>query len=236
MAKGGGGAWKVAYADFVTAMMALFMVLWIVAQDEEILLYTSQYFQNPFDAPFNDSSGIMPEANSMVKTPSNGDDLTSGNQQSTMFLQSLMEELRRVVNTEQFDAHEQPVDISIVSDGLRVIVYNRAQRPLFEEDSAVLTPWGEILLQNLAWVLDQHSFRVRVDAHSAKPHANTSGGADLWALTSARANTARRTLVKYALGRDKIDRLTGFADTRPLEDLAPEEPSNDRLEISLALD
>ena len=56
----GGGAWKVAYADFVTAMMALFMVLWISAQDKEILIATSQYFQNPFRSPIDASSGVMP--------------------------------------------------------------------------------------------------------------------------------------------------------------------------------
>src|ERR1700709_730392 len=55
-----GGAWKVAYADFVTAMMALFMVLWISAQDEKILISTSRYFQTPFNSPMKESSGILP--------------------------------------------------------------------------------------------------------------------------------------------------------------------------------
>ena len=57
---GHGGAWKVAYADFVTAMMALFMVLWISAQDKEILIATSQYFQNPFRSPMDATSGVLP--------------------------------------------------------------------------------------------------------------------------------------------------------------------------------
>ena len=57
---GSGGAWKVAYADFVTAMMALFMVLWISSQDEKILIATSKYFQNPFSSPMNATSGVLP--------------------------------------------------------------------------------------------------------------------------------------------------------------------------------
>src|SRR5213592_4083857 len=66
-----GGAWKVAYADFVTAMMALFMVLWISSQDEKILIATSKYFQNPFTSPLNASSGVMP-FNSNKSTQSEG--------------------------------------------------------------------------------------------------------------------------------------------------------------------
>src|SRR5688572_30388021 len=70
---GSGGAWKVAYADFVTAMMALFMVLWISAQEKEILISTSQYFQNPFRSPMDASSGVMP-FNSNKTSQNNGKD------------------------------------------------------------------------------------------------------------------------------------------------------------------
>src|SRR5438045_8982314 len=66
-----GGAWKVAYADFVTAMMALFMVLWISAQDQKILIATSKYFQNPFHSPMDANSGVMP-FNSTQSTQSSG--------------------------------------------------------------------------------------------------------------------------------------------------------------------
>ncbi len=68
-----GGAWKVAYADFVTAMMALFMVLWISAQDEKILIATSKYFQNPFTSPVNATNGVMP-FNSSKSSQSQGKD------------------------------------------------------------------------------------------------------------------------------------------------------------------
>src|SRR4051812_24969426 len=68
-----GGAWKVAYADFVTAMMALFMVLWISAQDKEILIATSHYFQNPFRSPMNATSGVLP-FNSNKTSNSSGQD------------------------------------------------------------------------------------------------------------------------------------------------------------------
>src|SRR3982750_1403446 len=68
-----GGAWKVAYADFVTAMMALFMVLWISSQDEKILIATAKYFQNPFNSPLNASSGVMP-FNTNKATKSEGRD------------------------------------------------------------------------------------------------------------------------------------------------------------------
>src|SRR5271165_439763 len=80
-----GGAWKVAYADFVTAMMALFMVLWISAQDKKILLATSRYFQQPFHSPFEDHSGMMP-FNKELRDGSGGkkdnDDASSGRSKS----------------------------------------------------------------------------------------------------------------------------------------------------------
>src|SRR5689334_23513360 len=67
---GSGGAWKVAYADFVTAMMALFMVLWISAQDKEILIATSEYFQNPFRSPMDATSGVLPFNNNKTANSS----------------------------------------------------------------------------------------------------------------------------------------------------------------------
>src|SRR3954468_6547462 len=78
-----GGAWKVAYADFVTAMMALFMVLWICAQDKKILIATSRYFQNPFNSPMTATSGIMPMDTNKPTKPQ-GDDSGAENQDSSM--------------------------------------------------------------------------------------------------------------------------------------------------------
>src|SRR5271156_3727544 len=83
MAGGGGGAWKVAYADFVTAMMALFMVLWISAQDKKILIATSHYFQSPFNSPLADHSGVMPfNKDSNDSSTPKGED-SSGKQKSS---------------------------------------------------------------------------------------------------------------------------------------------------------
>ena len=100
-----GGAWKVAYADFVTAMMALFMVLWISAQDNKILIATSQYFQNPFHSPMDATSGVLP-FNSNKTTHSEGKDAGDAKEQSNnkqvqlSFLNSVAAEFYRLLHVD----------------------------------------------------------------------------------------------------------------------------------------
>ena len=140
MAGGGGGAWKVAYADFVTAMMALFMVLWISSQDQEILIATSQYFQQPFNAPMEASSGVL--SNSAAEsvnenTPTTITDLS--------LLNKLAEEFYRLLDIEE-NQDQAPVDVQVTNDGLRVTVFNHAAHEVFVEGTAEFTPWGKFLV------------------------------------------------------------------------------------------
>src|SRR6185369_16332499 len=101
-----GGAWKVAYADFVTAMMALFMVLWISAQDQRILLATSKYFQNPFHSPMNANSGVMP-FNSNKSSQSQGKDagdqkeVSRDKQIQMTFLNTVASDFYRLLHLDQ---------------------------------------------------------------------------------------------------------------------------------------
>ncbi len=225
-----GGAWKVAYADFVTAMMALFMVLWISSQDKQILLATSSYFKQPFNALTKNSVGI-------VKTDDSGARRTDKSKASSAaanldLLTALAKELNRMLKVSDVAA-EKPVDMEITSDGLKVTLYDRQSQPLFEKNSAKPTAWGTFVLQNLAWLAEHNNLRMTIDGHTATGFVPISKDYGAWELSADRANASRRLMEFYAVDPQKIERVTGYADTRPLPKLSPESESNQRITISL---
>lgn len=234
-----GGAWKVAYADFVTAMMALFMVLWISAQDQKILIATSRYFQNPFHSPMNATSGVLPY-NSNQTTHSEGRDQGTEKEQSRdkqvemTFLNTVAADFYRLLHLDQ-NLEDKPIDIQVTSDGLRITLFDRAKRPLFKNDSTDFTEWGKFIMQNLAWMIDRHQFRVTIDGHTRAPEPAVKSDDHGWDLSAARANASRRTLVYYAVDPGLIERVTGYASTHPLPQQPPSAESNQRVTISLAL-
>ncbi len=232
--KGGGhhgGAWKVAYADFVTAMMALFMVLWICSQDKKILLATSKYFKQPFKALDDRSAGIMQgkESGSMGKDPTR-DSVTAAN---LAFLKALASELNKMLNV-QAAMEEKPVDVQITSDGLRVILYERTKHAVFKAGSAELTEWGSYILQNLAWLIDRDGLKVFIEGHTAAGQEPRSADYGPWELTIDRANVVRRTLIKYAVSEKGFERVTGYADSQPLPNKPADSQENERISISLS--
>src|SRR3954462_6237281 len=172
---GSGGAWKVAFADFMTAMMALFLVLWISAQDKKILIATSQYFKNPFNSPLDKSAGVMPVNNRTTSSPSSddGSKATEGKRIETVFLNSVAADFFKLLHLDE-KAVDKPVDISVTSDGLRVTLYDRPKQRLFVKDSAEFTEWGTYAMQGLAWTIDRQHFRVQIDGHTMhSPEENT---------------------------------------------------------------
>jgi len=237
-----GGAWKVAYADFVTALMALFMVLWICAQDKQILLATSRYFQSPFKTAMTANSGVMPYQKSQSQSNSSSEQDAEGQNQASdknkqielSFLNAVAADFYRLLHLDE-DLDQKPIDIAVTSDGLRVTLFDRAKQPLFTENGTEFTPWGKYVMQNLAWLVDRHRFHVTIDGHTRTkadyPRADYGG----WELSADRANAARRSLVYYAVDSGLIERVTGYADTQPLSGEAPDSRANERLTLSLAL-
>ncbi len=233
-----GGAWKVAFADFMTAMMALFLVLWISAQDQKILIATAQYFRNPFNSPTNQSSGVMP-FNSNKSTSASGND--EGNdkvpenkkQIQIAFLNSVAADYTRLLHLDE-DLADKPIDIQVTSDSLRVTLFDRASRPLFVKGTAEFTDWGRYAMQGLAWMIERHHFRVTIDGHTSAA-VDKSPEYTGWELSADRANASRRSLVHYAVDAKYIERVTGYADTRPLPGEKPEAQANARVTLSLSL-
>jgi chemotaxis protein MotB len=239
-----GGAWKVAYADFVTAMMALFMVLWISAQDKKILLATSKYFQRPFHAPFDDHSGIMPY-NKQRNDGSGGDKnededaskakgASDARQIELDFLNSVAADYKRLLRVDE-DLEQKSIDVQVTSDGLRITLFDRAKRPLFSDKSTEFTNWGNFVMQNLAWLIERDHFKVIIDGHTRSNLQMSGDTYTPWELSADRANAARRILVHYAVDPKEVERVTGYADTKPMDGEPAESESNQRITLSLSL-
>lgn len=234
-----GGAWKVAYADFVTAMMALFMVLWISAQDQKILIATSQYFQNPFRSPMDATSGVLPfnsdkSTNSKGENEGNEKEDAKRKQIEMTFLNTVAADFYRLLHLDN-DLESKPIDIQVTSDGLRITLFDRAKQPLFAGNTAEFTEWGKFVMQNLSWSIDRHQFRVTIDGHTKSNIDLGREDYSPWELSADRANAARRSLVYYAVEPGLIERITGYADTRPLPGESADSESNQRITLSLTL-
>lgn len=234
-----GGAWKVAYADFVTAMMALFMVLWISAQDEEILIATAQYFQNPFSSPMDATSGILDEKRSnpnskMSMQEGDSSGASDPNSPDIAYLNSLAQEFYRLLNLDE-DFEKRPIDIEITSDGLRLSLFDHSDQPFFKPYSAEFTEWGSFVLENLAWVIDRHRFHVVIEGHTPRDFVMPTEAYSVWELSADRANSARRALTRYAVRPERIDRVVGLADREPARGFPPDSDSNQRVTLGLTI-
>ncbi len=230
---GGGGAWKVAYADFVTAMMALFMVLWISAQDQEILIATSRYFQQPFNSPMDASSGVISMKGSASATESINESSSSSITDLNL-LNKLAQDFYKLLNIDE-NRNEAPVDIQVTNDGLRITMFNRSEFAIFEPGNAEFTEWGRFVVQNLAWLIARNQFKIRIDGHAAAGFKSPKPEYTAWELSSDRANAMRRGLQYYAVPPDRFERVTGFGDTVPLAGKTADAPANERVEISLVI-
>lgn len=231
-----------AFADFMTAMMAFFLVMWLSAQDKEVLIATSRYFQNPFNSPHESKSGLLDFDSTRPANRESGDtnnDKKPGNTTAAQsidlqFLNSVAKDVYRLLNLDDSLA-DKPIDVQVTSDGLRVILYDRARQPLFEERSARFTPWGEFVMQGMAWMIERNGFFVVIEGHTRAGLLLDRADYGAWELSADRANAARRSLVRYAIDEKLVERVTGYADTRAAPQVDPASESNQRVTLSLRL-
>ncbi len=230
-----GGAWKVAYADFVTAMMALFMVLWLTAQDENLKQDLAKYFQDPYNTPMDNSMGVI-ESTSEGQV-SNMDGQSKGKAEISDFkvLYDMAQEFMRLLNIESANPDQKPIDLDVTSDGLRVTLYDRDAHPFFVENSADYTPWGSFVIETLAWLVQRHSFMVRVDGYVSEGFEGDGWDYTAWELSSDRANSTRRLLERYGVREGQFQSVTAHGTKDPLPFVHPSSESNDRVSISLVL-
>lgn len=234
-----GGAWKVAYADFITAMMALFMVLWISAQDDEIKLATSEYFANPMPVFQNTQKSVAIQGGEGNSGAAEKNKVTTDAQADTAvdlaFLHSVEKEMKQVLNLDDAKTDEhRPIEIVTTDDGLKLIVYDQTERPLFESETALLTEWGNFVLQNLAWLVERYPYKIRIDGF-APPGKYGKVDYGPWELATDRANAARRALQQYAVDERKILKVSGYAGSVLAPELSNRSNANQRIEVSLVI-
>lgn len=234
--KGGGGSWKVAYADFVTAMMALFLVLWITSQDKKVKEAIELTFKHPFMRGPRQSSGIIPNTVESVRGRSLAGQYESPSPLEMDMLRHLNDDLLKVLGTNNEYQRNQSVKLEFTEKGLNVNVLNRTQKPIFEPNTARFTEYGRWVFSTLAWEIARYKrFAVEVEGHTPTGETAIDGATDKWDLTSSRANAARRLLVNSGVASDQIAKVAGYGDTLPMAEAAPTDEINSRITVLLTV-
>ena len=240
MSKGGGGAWKVAYADFVTAMMALFMVLWILGSEDELLEQLQEYFRNP-PSPFTSETGKFVTETGKFSGHTSADDKEAFyDRLDPAILKGIVNEFYRALNIEQDQDRVSPVDITVTADGLRVALYDRQDTPLFQSDRLELTVWADFLAQNLAWLIARYPFDIVVESYANEipvlPGFEWADGASAWELSARRGNIFRKRLQFYANEQLDFRSIVGYGSMAPLTEADNQlGKTNQRISLSLSL-
>jgi chemotaxis protein MotB len=228
-----GGAWKVAYADFVTAMMALFMVLWLTAQDQRIKEAVERAFRNPFSAVTKESVGIIPNKETQAVKSDKGN-FDSASAVELAILRRLNDDLNKLLQSNPEDAQDDPVKMEMMPEGLRISVFDRARKAVFEPNSEKLTEYGRWIFSTLAWEVSRfEGFTIELEGHTERGHPAVREDYGNWELSADRANTSRRVLMDNGVHPAQIKKVAGFADTMPMADVAPEDEANRRVAVLL---
>lgn len=234
--KGGhhGGAWKVAYADFVTAMMALFLVLWLTSQDQKIKEAIQRSFTNPFSAITKESTGIIPNKDRQMVRSTTGN-FDSASAIELAMLRRLSQDLLSLLKSKQEQPEQDPLRLDMVPEGLRVSVFDRGRQPVFKSDSAQFTEYGQWVFSTLAWQIARftNSLFVELEGHTPSSDSTNAAPDSAWGLTTDRANNARRMLVENGVLKTQIRKVAGFADTQPMKGQDPSDESNRRVTVLL---
>jgi chemotaxis protein MotB len=233
-----GGAWKVAYADFVTAMMALFLVLWLTAQDTRIKEAVERAFRNPFSAVNKESTGIIPnkdkDASPSSQSKSRGS-FQSVNALEAEMLRHITEDLSKMLQGP--NEEQKSVQLELTPDGLRINVFDRSHKPIFERDSDVFTTYGAWVFSTLAWEISRYqTFRIELEGHTEASTQNGREAHGKWELSAERANAARRKLMQSGVQAAQVFKVSGFADTQPIVDVPPSAEVNRRVTVLLKVE
>ena len=224
-----GGAWKVAYADFVTAMMALFLVLWLVSQaDQKLKEAIANYFRSPgvFDTL---QGGILSQAKKVSQEP---EGLTSKDNEQMLFntAQKLQEQFEK---RPEFSKYKDQVKIEITDEGLKIQLVDEADRVSFPSGSSQLTTDAVAILQAIAADLCVLPNKINIGGHTDSRALAAANGYTNWELSTDRANAARRLLESSCVQPAQINRIIGFADTVPLVPSDPYAAANRRISITV---
>jgi chemotaxis protein MotB len=214
-----GGAWKVAYADFVTAMMALFIVLWLMNSNAEIQQAVGGYFRDPQGYSKDIGSGLAGSGEKMVLQP----------QDMAQLREKIQDVLKRLPEL-QGNLKNQ-VQMTVTGEGLRIELLETEKGVFFDTGNAKPTTTAEHLLASMAGELGKLPNTIAIEGHTdSRPFAG-NGTYTNWELSSDRANTARRLMQAAGVRTDQIKQVRGFADQRLKVAAKPDDASNRRVSV-----
>ena len=238
-----GGAWKIAYADFVTAMMAFFLLMWLLSSvSQGALAGISEYFRTPLKVALLGGDGAG-DATSPIK--GGGEDLTrsagqvnrsnivTDERKERVLLNKLSQKITQAIESNQtLKQFKDQITLEMTPEGLRVQIIDEKNRPMFDSGSASLLPHTRLLLQEMAKILNDVPNRLSISGHTdATPFAAGERGYSNWELSADRANAARRELLLGGMTEQKMLRVTGLAAANPLDQTNPTNPINRRITI-----
>jgi chemotaxis protein MotB len=217
-----GGAWKVAYADFVTAMMSLFIVLWLMGSSEQVKKAVAGYF--------NDPKGT---ANLLGTTMSgNGVAVETESEANQQKLQQLKEKLEQEIKARQdLEKLSKQIEITITPEGLRIELLEGKNGTFYQSGSAQLSANGQELLALLAAELKTLPNKLLIEGHTDAAQYSNDANYSNWELSADRANAARRLLQQDGVRRDQVTQVRGYADQFLRVQSNPYDPSNRRISI-----
>jgi chemotaxis protein MotB len=254
-----GGAWKIAYADFVTAMMAFFLLMWVLGSTTAgDLAGISSYFQNPMRVSMSGGQGSG-ETTRIIKGGGDNISKTAGVESKA----DADTEQRRVSDSSVTDVENARKDrtkneavkseieksveadaelknvkgqlfMDITSEGLRIQVVDEKGKPLFNSGGVVPSVAARRLLRVIGKSLNDNTGKIRIEGHTdAAKFSNGEAGYTNWELSSERANVARREMIAGGLAPSNVAQVIGFADTIPLNPGDLSDPLNRRISITL---
>ncbi len=253
-----GGAWKIAYADFVTAMMAFFLLMWLLGSTAKgDLQGIAAYFASPLKVAMAGGDGA---GNSSSVIPGGGTDLSkvhgqvrrSDSAEDTnrrMDLNSRAERARQdaariralhakidamITENAKLNEYRSQIRIDVTPDGLQIQIVDDQNRPMFDSGSALVKPYMRDILGAIGSALGGVENRVSLAGHTdATPYGNGERGYSNWELSADRANASRRELVAAGMPDAKLARVVGLAASDPLEPTNPRAAINRRITITI---
>ena len=251
-----GGAWKIAYADFVTAMMAFFLLMWLLGSTAKgDLEGIAEYFKNPLKVSMQGGSGSG-DSSSVIK--GGGQDITRQAGQvkkgeteaekksynlkaakaeleklEAQRLSILKQKLEAAIDTNPtLKQFKRQLLLDITADGLRIQIVDEQNLPMFKLAIADLQSYTKIILREIGGVLNDVPNRVSLSGHTdATVYANGGRGYGNWELSADRANASRRELISGGMDEAKMLRVVGLGSSVPFGDAAPTDPINRRISI-----
>lgn len=241
-----GGAWKIAYADLVTAMMAFFLLMWLLnSANSNTKTGLAKYFaEGPdfFKTPEGmailsaHNQGILPGGRGLKPMPDLGDaeSLTTeeaAGEKERQAMENTAQAIEQAFASDQLlQAFQDQISMDFTDEGLRIQVQDKAAQVLFDSGSARLKPYTLSILKEIATELGKLPNRVVIGGHTDSVQYPSQAYTN-WELSAERANTARRVLQSSGMRPGQIQRVTGYADSVPLEGKDPTDPRNRRISI-----